>query len=671
MEQRRFVLFVSLSLLIWLGWINFVIPKFFPPQPKKPRPDAAKLEELENWPADALWPLNVGIPEKPVKAEAGLPQHPAETVHLGSADPESGFFLNVQLTSLGGAIEFIELNDPRYPDFNDRQAPLKIVGSDPNSPALTFATEIPALDKQLPDGGNQKLHWEVVRETLTDSVAEFRLVAPDGSLEVVKRYELKKPDAEAAAKPKARDQLDEGYELVLTMRLRNLQAQGQEVSYFVQGPVNLPLEDAENSSKFRDIRMAFLEADGDIHRGQLSATEVVDNALANKLEIWKKPLKYLGVDVKYFAALIVPEGNQLQAPTVVSSEAQLLSTDRDKKFSDISVQLQAQADLQPNAEVEQQFLLFTGPKRQELLRGVAAEAIVDFGWVDPIARGMLWMLNLFHGMGANYGVAIILLTVVVRLAMFPVSRHQAHNMQRMKELQPKIKELQKKYENNKEELGRAQMELFRKHNYNPLSGCLPLFLQLPIFIGLYTALSSSVDLRMAKFLWIDNLASPDALFKLPFVVPWFNWTHFNLLPILSTGLMYFQMKLMTPPPTTEEEAMQQRMMGFMTIFMGVMFYRVPAGLCIYFIASSVWGMVERWILNKLSKNQASQPAAEKKTVTTTSPAEDDAADSSSSSPAARLGELWNRMQQAADKDVSITRTNVPTSTARNGKKKKR
>jgi YidC/Oxa1 family membrane protein insertase len=481
MEQRRFVLFVSLSLLIWLGWINFVIPKFFPPEPKKARPAAAaQLQELEDRPADALWPANALLPEKIVQAEAGLPQHPPETVRLGSPDPNSGFFLNVQLTSLGGAIEFIELNDPRYPDFNDRTAALKVVGSDPQSPALTFATEIPALDKQLPPGGNQNLHWEVMRETLTDSVAEFRLVAPDGGLEVVKRYDLKKPDAQAAAQPKARDQSFEGYELVLTVRLRNLLAQEQEIEYVLQGPVNLPLEDAANSSKYRDVRMGFVEPDGSIHRGQLSAAEVADHALANKQEIWKKPLKYLGVDVKYFAGLIVPQGDQVQAPNVVASAAQLVAADPDKKLSDISVLLTAKAELAPHAEVEQQFLLYTGPKRQELLRGVSAEAIVDFGYVDVIARSMLWLLNLFHSLGANYGVAIILLTVVVRLAMFPVSRHQAHNMQRMKELQPQIKELQQKYANNKEELGRAQMELFRKHNYNPLSGCLPLLLQLPI-----------------------------------------------------------------------------------------------------------------------------------------------------------------------------------------------
>jgi YidC/Oxa1 family membrane protein insertase len=600
---------------------------------------------------------------------AGVPQHPPETVVLGSLNPDSGFFLNVQLSSLGAAIDFIELNDPRYPEFGNRKAPLKVVGSDPKVFNRTFATEIPELDHQLPPGGNQKLHWELVKETRTDSAAEFRLVSPDGGLEVVKRYELKKPKPEALRQPKARDHVFEGYELVLTITFHNLKSDALDVDYVLQGPVSLPLEDAENSSKYRDIRMGFLEPGGRIERGQMSATDVVDKDMAGKIEVWKRPLKYIGIDVKYFAALVEPLGDQLKSQTVASYRAQLISPHTDKKFSDISVLLDSTVKLPAagadDQTVAHQYLLFTGPKRQDLLAGVSAEAIVDFGYVDIIARFMLWILNLFHSLGASYGVAIILLTVVVRMCMFPVSRHQAHNMQRMKELQPKIKELQAKHATDKEGLARAQMELFRKHNYNPLSGCLPLFLQLPIFIGLYTALSSSVDLRMAKFLWIDNLASPDALFKLGFVVPFFGWTDFNLLPIISTGVMFFQQKMMMPPPADEEQAMQQKMMNYMMIFMGAMFYRVPAGLCIYFIASSVWGMVERWLLNKLAKDSPAAPAVGEKSEKKTELA-------ASEPPAgpSRIGELWNRLQSAADKDVSITRTG-DTNPNRNGKKKRR
>jgi YidC/Oxa1 family membrane protein insertase len=130
--------------------------------------------------------------------------------------------------------------------------------------------------------------------------------------------------------------------------------------------------------------------------------------------------------------------------------------------------------------------------------------------------------------------------------------------------------------------------------------------------------------------------------------------------------MFFQQKMMMPPPADEEQAMQQKMMNFMMIFFGAMFYRVPSGLCIYFIASSVWGMVERWLLNKLSKEVPPGPAVAEKT--------EKKGESTAETPSktvSRIGELWNRLQQAADKDVSITRSNGEPSSHRNGKKRKR
>jgi YidC/Oxa1 family membrane protein insertase len=168
----------------------------------------------------------------------------------------------------------------------------------------------------------------------------------------------------------------------------------------------------------------------------------------------------------------------------------------------------------------------------------------------------------------------------------------------MQELQPEIAALKEKYGKDKEKMARAQMELFSKHKYNPLAGCLPIIFQLPIFMGLYQALNHAVDLRAAKFLWIQNLAAPDALFQLPFIVPFFGWKEFNLLPLITLSLFMLQQKMFMPPPANEEQAMQQKMMNFMMIFMGVMFYKVPAGLCVYFIASSLWGMAEKKLLPK-------------------------------------------------------------------------
>ena len=157
---------------------------------------------------------------------------------------------------------------------------------------------------------------------------------------------------------------------------------------------------------------------------------------------------------------------------------------------------------------------------------------------------------------------------------------------------------------------KAQQELFRKHNYNPLAGCLPVFLQLPIFLGLYRSLSVDVELRGAPLIsqsirWCSNLAAPDMLWHWQDVMPAFiaganGWLgpYFNLLPCLTIGLFIWQQKMFMPPPTDEQAAMQQKVMQYMMIFMGVMFFKVASGLCLYFIASSLWGITERKLLPK-------------------------------------------------------------------------
>src|SRR5690606_21741439 len=151
---------------------------------------------------------------------------------------------------------------------------------------------------------------------------------------------------------------------------------------------------------------------------------------------------------------------------------------------------------------------------------------------------------------------------------------------------------------NKEKQAEAYREFMAKNGFNPLAGCLPMLLQLPIFLGLYRALYASVDLRNAQFLWIDNLAAPDQLFRLPFELPLLG-SYFNLLPLLSMGLFFAQQKLFMPPPTSEEQALQYKMMNIFTLVLGFMFYRFPAGLCVYFITSSLWGICERKLLEKL------------------------------------------------------------------------
>jgi YidC/Oxa1 family membrane protein insertase len=155
----------------------------------------------------------------------------------------------------------------------------------------------------------------------------------------------------------------------------------------------------------------------------------------------------------------------------------------------------------------------------------------------------------------------------------------------------------------------ATSELYRKHNVNPLGSCLPLLMQMPIFLGLYYALQESIHFRLAEFLWIKNLAAPDMLLWWTEKIPWVSdpdnlggllylGPFLNLLPLFAVTLMIVQQKMMTPPAVDEQQEMQQKMMKYMMVFFGVLFYKVASGLCIYFISSSLWGLAERRFLPK-------------------------------------------------------------------------
>ncbi len=283
----------------------------------------------------------------------------------------------------------------------------------------------------------------------------------------------------------------------------------------------------------------------------------------------------------------------------------ILDRPAEQNHTDVSVQFDsAPIVLAPQQAVTQHFELFAGPKRKLLVDPLQADGILDTSYFSPtIVRDfMTGLLDFFHGLGFSYGIAIICLTICVRACMFPLSLRQTAQAQRMKELQPRIEELKKKFGSDKEKFAMAQMQLWREHKINPMSGCLPLFVQFPVFTGLWMALNSSVDLRRAPFLYIRNLAAPDAaLFHLPFVVPYLGWTDFNLLPFFTVALFVVQQKMFMPPPTDEQQAMQYKMMNVMTIVMGVMFYKVPAGLCVYFISSSLWGIGERKLLEYWKK----------------------------------------------------------------------
>ena len=698
MQNRNLVLFLTLTMAMLIAWNSFVVPRILPQKKTVPganakqdagdasgkktgdpgadkKAGAGETKKPETPTAVAATKgdakATVADTKKPAAADAAklapgkVPEYARKKIVLGSSDPDTGYFLQAELTTRGGSIASIEFNDPRYRELVNTKIPLKLVGNDVDHRLLkaikdrdlaqaerevaaqklhsaesaaragegsaeidsdraafqaadekfkqvernvslaqtTFNTDVPEIDALLPKDGSgvSARDWDVAQITAdpehpgVNSAVTFRYPSPNGQLVLEKRYTLEAVPAGAGtsrAAREARDTTTTGYLLHLDVTLNNAGAAERAVTYTLQGPVGLPLEDAANARKFRDLKMGFLLPDGAINSQTKTASQILTDEEKNKIEEWKSPLQYIGVDVQYFAALVLP-ADQLKKRTIDRSMPMLLETPGEKTLTDLSVQLDSVKVALPAKEsVTHHYELFAGPKRKTLLTPLRAEAVLDFGWFAQISNGMLWLLNIFHGMGIPYGVAIICLTVLVRACMFPVSLRQTAQAQRMKEMQPKLAELKKKYADNKEKLAMANLELMREHKVNPMAGCLPLLIQMPIFIALYQALQYSVDLRLAPFLYFKNLAGPDALFNLPFTIPYFGWTTFNLLPIIAVGLMLVQQKMFMPPPTDEQQEMQQKMMNVMMVVMGAMFYKFPAGLCVYYISSSLWGFGE-------------------------------------------------------------------------------
>lgn len=557
---------------------------------------------------------------------AGPPVHERQLVVLGSLDPNSDYAIEATFSTEGASVSSVQLADPRMKDLTDRNKQVQVLGN--NGPDhQTFSTTLDVIDRQLekhsPGMSLETVDWEIRNEE-SDSVV-FAYVAPDRSVEIQKTYRVQPLSVETGTRVEALRTDPEAYTIKCELIVRNRSGQTQEVQYEILGPCGVILENEEHTRKYRDIKIEFVE---DGKSALSSASEVqsiwieqghpqtprheISGDVREGEHKWIEPVRYAGVDVQFFAALIAPVPQQDVADQRIDRIwPVLLQQNPTSTLADITFRMASTPqELQPGDALTHDYALFVGPKHGALLDPppFKAEQVLDYGsYFGFIARGMHAVLSFLYEIHLPYWLAIISLTVMVRCCLFPLSRKQAISAARMKELQPKIAELKQKYGEDKEKMAKAQMELWRKHNINPLGGCLPLFFQLPVFIGLYTCLNTAVDLRLSSFLWIDNLAAPDALFRMPFALPVLG-TDFNLLPCINVVLFLVQQKLFMPPPTDEQQELQQKMMNVMTIFFAVMFWHVPAGLCIYFVASSLWSIGERKLLGSdvLTKNVKSE-----------------------------------------------------------------
>jgi YidC/Oxa1 family membrane protein insertase len=226
--------------------------------------------------------------------------------------------------------------------------------------------------------------------------------------------------------------------------------------------------------------------------------------------------------------------------------------------------------------------LFVGPKLQKQLVTLNKELdhVADYGALTFLARPMFKLLEWMHAVVKNWGLAIILATLVLKLLFYPLAQYAGRSMARMRKLTPRIKALQETYKDDREKLGRSMMELYRTEKANPLTGCLPMLIQMPVFLAFYWVLLESVEMRQAPFMgWINDLSSRDPFF---------------ILPLINGVLMWLQYKLNPPPP----DPVQAKVFQFMPVIFSVMFALFPAGLVLYWVTNTGLSILQQWNINK-------------------------------------------------------------------------
>jgi YidC/Oxa1 family membrane protein insertase len=452
------------------------------------------------------------------------------------------------------------------------------------------------------------------------------------------------------------------YHLGMTLDIEALPGRENVKSKFryqLVGPRNLPIEGEWYTTAFRNAMTGTRNDRGGVRRTFEDASSIHnlqggDSALRAEDEVYC----YAAIATQYFASAWCIDDTQ-----PIEKRRKMwdyVRATREPTLDDIPEQpMMADITIRPVStplEIQQkpishQYMIYNGPVKVRLLSQLTGADAVNDALVDRylnqltlrtmtdshspnffgrLASAIWWsdlvitFTNVMHSvlgfigntLGLPWWVAIVMLTVMVRLVLLIPSRKQQIMMARMQErmaaLKPEIEKLQEKYKDNPQLLQQEKTKLMLRGGVNPfstMSGCLLMFAQMPVFMGLYFCLQESVFFRLSPFAWAPNLAAPDMLFwwseKIPFIANPENMgsalylgPYFNILPMLAVALIFLQQKLTMPPPTDEQQEMQQKMMKFMILFMAVFFYKFPSGLSLYFICSTSWGLAERKLIPK-------------------------------------------------------------------------
>jgi YidC/Oxa1 family membrane protein insertase len=598
-------------------------------------------------------------------AIAGLHVEPApapntRSIALGSLDPKTAL-LRVDLTTYGAAIRGIEL--AHYKDQIDRDLPYVV-----QEPVLEKDAQGQALDTRYPFASRSitvngtpialtlTTPWALVHVSDDATSAAYALRLLDGDnqpvLLITRTYRIAK----------------DSYDIRCDQRFENLTAKPLRIVWEQYGQGDMPLDGGYLGDR-RDLVTAWFDPAYDPARnlvfaqdhGYTQRSTVLDKfpgapGRSTDVKLWpisaapeKAELIWLAAVNRYFAAVVhLPlEQDQPLASAAIANHfappvvEMLGHQTRDRDHRAVIVRLATKPiDIEPNANAAADLALFAGPRKNELFHEapyhkLGFDQLIRYNLGGPcafctfqwLAHFLLSFLKLIHAVTFDWGISIIVLVLVVRAILHPITKKAQINMQRMgkqmQALQPELEKLKKKYKDDQQALNRETMKLYKEKGVNLAGGlgCLPMFLQTPIWIALYAMLYFAIELRHQPAfynvfqkigsLWGGNwhfladlstadhfiMVFPEPIkLNLLFIHP--DFQAINIIPLLMMIVFYFQQKLMTPPPANEQQAQTQRMMKWVTLLFPMFLYSAPSGLTLYILASTGAGIIDSYLVRK-------------------------------------------------------------------------
>jgi YidC/Oxa1 family membrane protein insertase len=554
MEQARLLIAIVLSALIFLLWQLFFVDKDANQQSAKkteqPPVEEEQVKESKPYPKEQEVAAVDKTPS--TNAEISAPGRIPRNITVDTP------FYQVQLSEEGGGVNSFILK--KYREKVAKDSPLQELIPQKDSidtVLLGFA------GKSLPGLNNAVFSASLNADTVNiqDAAQEITFAwESDEGVVVEKTYKFS-PDS---------------YLIGLDVTIKNGSDRSIQDKLFI----------ALNSAAPTDKRMYGFEGPSALINEKLEEVKIKD--IAEKSTYTGK-VTWIAVQDRYFMMSVIPDQVEEEAGMrLFLKEDDLLEAQY----------LNPAGDIRPGTQHTYQYSLFFGPKSMNILKNAGHDLgkALNFGWFTVLAKPCVWLMNRLYSVIPNYGIAIIILTLLIKIVLWPLGSKSYKSMSEMKKIQPLMKEIREKYKNDKKKMNEEVMGLYRTYKINPLGGCLPMVVQLPVFFALYRMLYQSIELRHAPFfLWIDDLSAPDRLFHFNFSIPFMEPPYgIPVLTIIMGATMLLQQK-MSPPMGDPTQA---KMMMFMPLIFTFIFINFSSGLVLYWLVNNILSISQQYYIQK-------------------------------------------------------------------------